>query len=532
MKGKRTLWTKDKLNAIEDLLSEGTSQKEIARQMGTTYGMVRKLIHQYKLQSKSQVGQSLMEKKNAKDTDLATRIRILTGEEIRKDNPYFSFTDEQIGRWLEKDGFVLFAKELLNVELQEYQTEMLRKILNQKRVCIVAGRGTGKSFTVAIACLYISITTSNQKILIISPAQRQSDLLYNKILEFIGRNNELFNSVEKSNQESCKFTNNSTLYPLPSTTFIRGFQNVDFIFCDESAYFLNPDAVWASIEPMLAIKNDKGEYGALVVVGSPSGKMGKLWECFNDPLYAKMQIPSTINKYISQKWIEEQRMSMPTAIFECEIMANFSESVDNFFSTETILKCSKEYDFTSFPAPDMEYFLGVDIGRIKDSSVLTVLSKDKDGHSRVEKILELTNMPFNQQMETIKWLHKTYNFRKICVEKAGLSLPIVEQLKGEGLPIKEFEPTIDNKAEAYNHLLRQMEDGKIIIPRNHQKLQYELRTFKYEITTQGKMKLHHETELSGDDFVDSLCLAVWAAQKPEWRPFSDETIKKWNEFMG
>jgi hypothetical protein len=525
----RRLWTRDKLDVIERLLSDGKSYSDIAKEMGITEINLRFLISHYKLKPSGESQKKAI--KRAKD-DLATRIRILRGEEIRKDKPYFSFTDEQIAKWLERDGFVLFAKELLDVELQDYQIEMIRNILNHKRVCVVAGRGTGKSFTVAIACLYISITRSNQKILIISPAQRQSDLLYNKILEFIGKNNELFNSVEKSNQESCKFTNNSTLYPLPSTTFIRGFQNVDFIFCDESAYFLNPDAVWASIEPMLAIKNDKGEYGALIVVGSPSGKMGKLWECFNDPLYAKMQIPSTKNIYVSQQWIEEQRMAMPTAIFECEIMANFSESVDNFFSNETILKCSMEYDFTSFPSPYMAYYLGVDIGRIKDSSVLTILSKDNDGNFRIENIKELTNTPFNQQIETIKWLHKTYNFRKICVEKAGLSLPVVEQLKGEGLPIKEFEPTIDNKAEAYNHLLRQMEDGKIVIPRNHQKLQYELRTFKYEITAQGKMKLHHETELSGDDFVDSLCFAIWAAKTSEWRPFSDETMKKWNEYMG
>jgi len=50
-----------------------------------------------------------------------------------------------------------------------------------------------------------------------------------------------------------------------------------------------------------------------------------------------------------------------------------------------------------------------------------------------------------------------------------------------------------------------METGSLIIP-NLQKLQYELRTFIYELTPQGKLKLHHLAN-SHDDFVDSLMLA-------------------------
>ncbi len=508
----RKFWSKGRVEALREFVERGKSVDYIAKFFGVSPSAVKMAMSRNKIYRRMRSGKTKLEKKRQSNQDLATRIRILRDEEIREDTPKFSFTDEQIKRWLEKDGFVLFAKELLGVELQNYQIEMMRNILNHKRVCIVAGRGVGKSFIIAIACLYIAITKSNQKILIISPAQRQSDLLYNRILEFIGKNDELFNSVEKSNQEYCRFTNNSVIYPLPSTTFIRGFQNVNYIFCDESAYFLDPDAVWATIEPMLAVKNEDGEHGTLVVVGSPSGKIGKLWECFNDPLYVKMQIPSTQNKYISKKWIEEQRMSMPTAIFECEIMANFSESVNNFFSTDLIIKCSKEYDFTNFPNPGLSYYLGVDIGRLRDNSVLTILSKDRDGYMRVENIKELVNTPFKEQIEMIKMLYERYGFKKICVEKAGLSLPVVEKLKEEGLPIKEFEPTIDNKAEAYTYLLRVMEECLLTIPSKHQKLQYELRTFKYEITSGGKMKLHHESELSGDDFVDSLCFAVWATK--------------------
>lgn len=36
---------------------------------------------------------------------------------------------------------------------------------------------------------------------------------------------------------------------------------------------------------------------------------------------------------------------------------------------------------------------------------------------------------------------------------------------------------------------------------------------KDEVTEQGKVKPHHASELAGDDFVDSLCFAVWATSK-------------------
>lgn len=101
------------------------------------------------------------------------------------------------------------------------------------------------------------------------------------------------------------------------------------------------------------------------------------------------------------------------------------------------------------------------------------------------------------------------------VEYAGLSMPACEQLRTDGLPVEFFRPTIDSKADGYNHLLKQMEDGKLTIP-NHLKLQYELRIFKYEVTPQGIVKLHHADTIGAtDDFCDSLMMFAWASKLTE-----------------
>lgn len=517
-------WTPERLDKLRELLIQKKPTQEIAAYFGVDEFAIRQAMYRHKIKRGDRGAKSKLEGKHEEKvrTDLATRIRILKGEEKKEDTPHFGFTDDQIRRWLtEPQGYSLFCKEVLGVQLQDYQRQMFDLVLNYPRCCFVIGRQGGKDFTIACLTLWLTITKSNQKILLISPAQRQSDLLYDRILTFIGLNNELFNSVEKSNSEMCKFTNNSVIKSLPSTTFIRGETGVTLAIMNEARDFFDGNSVMASVLPMLAI-----EKGSLVIMSSASGCSGLLWDCFNHPIFQKLQLPTTVNKFITAVWIEEQRQILPTNYFEMEFMAQFSEAVDSFFPVSLIQKCSKPYDFTHFREEGKKYYLGIDWGRVRDASVFTVVSVDCDGVKKVENIIELTNTPFSSQIEHIKLLHETYNFNKITAEKAGLSLPLVERLHEEGLPVMPFEPTLDNKIEAFNHILTEMEKGNVVIPSNHTKLQHELRTFRYEITTQGKAKLHHASEYGSDDFVDSLCFAVWGTRKPDVEFFIGPDISK------
>ena len=343
----------------------------------------------------------------------------------------------------------------------------------------------------------------------VSPAQRQSDLLYERILRFIGQNNELFESVDKSSMEYCKFTNNSLIKSLPSTTYIRGETEVTLCIMNEARDFLNGEEVMASVLPMLAVSQ-----GSLVMMSSPAGCMGILWDAFNSPVYCKLQYPSSVNQYINKDWLEEQKQTLSSNCYQMEFEAQFSEAIDNFFSIQTITKCSKEYDFSNYPEEGVEYTCGIDWGRVKDSSVVTIVSKKND-QVKVENIIEMFNKPFSFQLGMIKLLNEKYKFTRIIAEKAGLSLPLCEKLREEGFPVEGFVPTVDSKSEAYNYLLRQMEIGNITIPK-HLKLQYELRTFRFEVNPQGKMKLHH-VDGGSDDFVDSLCFGVWGTKAPTFK---------------
>ena len=143
----RLFWNDEKIEELKRLVSEKENNSKIARILGTSEDAVKMKLSRMKIRKGNRGGKSKLEIENQKNnkTDLATRIRILQGEEIRTDKPYFSFPDEQIRRWLRKDGFVSFSKEVLGIALQNYQKEMLRNIMNHKRVCVVAGRARARA---------------------------------------------------------------------------------------------------------------------------------------------------------------------------------------------------------------------------------------------------------------------------------------------------------------------------------------------------------------------------------------------------
>jgi hypothetical protein len=285
-------------------------------------------------------------------------------------------------------------------------------------------------------------------------------LLFNRIMQFIASSNELFDSVQKSNMEVIQFSNNSEIYSLPSTTYIRGYSEVTHIFLNEAAHGIEEDTL-QSVEPMLAIK-----HGSLIMTSSPAGCSGILWDAFNNPAYATLKLPSSVNKYIPIEWLEEQKKTMSSIGYDCEINGNFSQAIDSFFKVETIKAVSRDYSLRSTCQKEegKEYFAGIDWGRVQDSSVVTITSRDKEKQLKVEAIVEMQNVPFKAQEERIKALHSDWKFKKICSEKAGLSINSCENLKRDNLPITDFTPTLDNKAEAYGFLLKQMEDGTITIP--------------------------------------------------------------------
>ncbi len=500
-------WTKKEIKTIEQMLKEGKSVNYISTKFGITEENLRMIMsrNNLKVLVENRSGKSKLQSK--REQDIATRIRILKGEEIRITEPLAKFTDEQLHKW--KNNTVeccdKFCRDVLNVELQDYQLLCIEKMLKTKRFVGVMGRQIGKDFLLSCFVVWQVIINSNSKILLVSASQRASDLLYNRILSFIGQREELFDSVSKSNMEKCIFKNNSELWSLPASGQIRGQTEVTHVIVNEAHEV--PDEAFSAIEPMLAIK-----HGHLYIFSTPRGCIGRFWEAFNNPMFSKVHLPSTANKYIPKEYFELQKKTMDSLEYDMEINANFQESLNSFFKLSSIQKCTQDYSLRQSPEPDKEYYCGIDWGRISDSSVITILSKNED-ELKVENIIELTKTPFPEQVALIKKIHDDFKFKKIIPEYNGLGIaPCDDLIKEIGeSTVQPFKSSLKSKEESYSMFRKQIEDVNLVIP-NHTKLQYELRTFVYELTATGAMKLHHLAN-SSDDFVDSLMFAVWGTKE-------------------
>lgn len=513
MGDKLKYWNENDKGFLKQSLADGRTIKWIATTLNKQENTIRQQMFRMGLKSnvrRKDHNPSLNSlRKQAREQDIATRLKLLQNLEVNEAKDIRVFTDQELLSWV--NDYPKFIKDVWDIVLQPYQVSMLDIMRNKKRSVFCMGRASGKTFTTSLFALAQCIINPNQKIVIIAPSLRQSKILFDMILRHIAVSDEVFASVQKTKSGTefvIEFKNGSEVYAVPcgdSGQTIRGFRATHLI-AEEGGFI--PEEVFSTVEPFLAVSN-----GSLIIIGTPFGCSGKMWDAFNSSLYERVQLPSYESKFVSKEWLETMKMELSSITWETEIEAKFSELINAFFKDSDIKKCVCDYDFISFPEPNFKYYLGVDWGRKKDSSVVTLIGVDCDNVLWVKGVWEFWNTPFSVQLDFIKGLHKSFGFRSVVAESAGLGIPPSENLKESGLPVFAFVPTVGNKEELFNFLLKQMESGRVKFPSSLKKLIWQLRNFRFELTSSGHMLLHHSSEEVGDDFVDSLAFSVFGVKR-------------------
>ena len=470
--------------------------------------------------------------KDAPKHDMASRLRILLGKEIRPPTGRRLFSDEELLRfagrglrdvdpqglrrrveafvlasitsiaWPRLHGLDLFCREAIGLELMDHQLAMAACCLASKRAVCLAGRQCGKDVTQAALALWEAVVQPNARIVVVSGAQRQSDALMEKALGFVARNEKLFDSVLRSSRETLELTNGSFIKALPATGLIRG-ETATRVLVNEARDILNEEETYAAVEPMLLTTN-----GFLGIFSTPLGKSGRLWEAFNNPLYLKTRIPSRVSKYATKEHLESQKLEMSAARFANEYEAEFLDVQNSFFSPESIQRSAREYDLSMQPESGIEYGLGVDWARTRDTSVMMVVGRDDEDQLRVRTLKAFLNVPMPDQVAFVRHLHNVFRFDRIVSEYAGLGIGPTDQLQRDlGRTVDAFKPTTERKALGYDNLKSRLERGSITIPM-HPKMLAELRTLEFRVTPSGHMTIHHPGGGS-DDYADALMLACW-----------------------
>ncbi len=216
-----------------------------------------------------------------------------------------------------------------DVQPDPWQAEVLRS--DAPRQLLNCSRQSGKSTTAAALGLHTALYQPGAVVLVVSPGERQSQLLYRRMLELYRALGEPVASLVE-NKLSLELRNGSQVHALPGKEgTIRGFSNVALLLVDEAARV--PDDTYAAVQPMLAVSG-----GTLVALSTPYGKRGWWYEAWTHggPTWRRVEVPATEVPRISPAFLEEERLALGERTYREEYGCEFLDPKGAVFSEEII----------------------------------------------------------------------------------------------------------------------------------------------------------------------------------------------------
>ena len=378
----------------------------------------------------------------------------------------------------------------------EFQKQIIDDILTKDDMfyTMVCGRQIGKTLLLINMLLYYGINFPRTTLLWVSPYYSMAVKVLSQIIDAIE-----FTPITKEANKSEKIislVNGTRIYfrsaEKPET--IRGL-SIDYAFLDE-AQDISDDAFNKAILPTLTAKGKK-----CLIAGTPKTK-NWFYQYFqrNEPNYNSYTAPSSISPFVSEEFLEEQRLSLPPAIFEQEFEAKWQEGDGEVFSNIDGVCILDEWGSTK----DRTYG-GLDIGTKQDYSVLTIL----DRNGRTLHIWRERGLEYTQIVDKVVYLCKQYK-TELFVEANGVGDPIYEMIKRKWKNTSPFITTNQSKENIIRRLITDIADGILELPSPNlfPPLYKELQMFQYKYLPSGKISYE---AMSGahDDTVMSLSICNW-----------------------
>ncbi len=244
-----------------------------------------------------------------------------------------------------------------------------------------------------------------------------------------------------------------------------------------------------------------------IIGGTPKGKnvffdLATKAQDRQDPRYADWEyfhFTSYDNPYIGRAEIDALSADLPELVRRQEIEGEFLDDATSVFRN---LDAAIGKSTQQGPQEQTEYFMGVDLAKHVDFTVITVL--DKDGRQVNWKRLNKLDWPYQKTL--IAQVAKAYN-AVVLVDSTGVGDPIYDDLRKFGLNISGYKFTSESKKQLIEALMLSFEHGELKLI-DEQVQTNELKMFGFEITGSGIK--YSAPEGKHDDCVMGLALANWA----------------------
>src|SRR5262249_34970833 len=213
------------------------------------------------------------------------------------------------------------------------------------RLLLLCSRQSGKSTVTASLALHAALYQAPALVLLLSPSLRQSQELFRKVVA-VYRTLELAVAPEQESALRLELQNGSRILSLPGNEeTIRGFSGVRLLVVDEAARV--PDSLYYAVRPMLAVSG-----GRLICLSTPFGKRGFFYQEWTQGQgWQRIQITAAQCPRISPAFLAEERQALGERWFLQEYGCQFLDTVDQVFSSESVLQALTAEVAPLFAAP-------------------------------------------------------------------------------------------------------------------------------------------------------------------------------------
>lgn len=244
--------------------------------------------------------------------------------------------------------------------------------------------------------------------------------------------------------------------------------------------------------------------GRVLFISTPKGKnwFYELWARGHDPLhpdFASWKFPTSDNERIPASDIEQARQSLPADVFAQEYMAEFLDNNAGVFRNVDACIGSEP----SGPVEGRRYYMGLDLARLTDFTVMTVV----DDAGRQVYLDRFNLLDWAVQKQRVADVCQRYRARCL-LDSTGLGDPIYEDLRRAGLSVEGYKFTSESKKRLIESLMISFERQRIRILADKVQ-ENELKIFEYDIGPSGGVR-YSAPDGYHDDCVVALALANWA----------------------
>src|SRR5574343_1126060 len=245
-------------------------------------------------------------------------------------------------------------------------------------------------------------------------------------------------------------------------------------------------------------------HGKVMFGSTPKGKnwFFEVWSRGHDdlqPEFASWRFPTSDNPMIQQSDLDHARASLPADVFAQEYEAEFLDNQAGVFRNVAACSTSKRQE----PIPGMAYYAGLDLARLSDFTVLTIL--DQDGNQVYMDRFNLLDWTI-QERRIIDCIHR-YNEARLLLDSTGIGDPIFDALRRAGLAVDGYKFTNESKGQLIEHLQLAFDRKRICIL-DDQVQRNELEIYEYTINRSGTVS-YNAPDGYHDDTVIALALAWW-----------------------